>query len=55
MIIRIDAMEYYRERSEGERVKFNNALKWLDTLAGEHTISARVSIQHAYPQNLQGE
>ena len=36
MIIRIDAMEYYKERSEDEKVKFNNAMKWLDTLAGGH-------------------
>jgi len=51
VIIRIDAMEYYKERSEDEKVKFNNALKWLDTLSGEH-IPRFYSIDEEHIKNV---
>jgi len=51
MIIRIDAIEYYKERSEDEKVKFNNAMKWLDTLAGRH-IPRFYSIDEEHIKNV---
>ena len=34
--IRLEAVEYYKERFQDEEIKFTNTLKWLDSLSGQH-------------------
>jgi len=49
--IRLDAVEYYKQRFQDEEIKFINTLKWLDSLSGEH-IPRFFSIDDEHVENV---